>query len=413
MKDSFFQVVSIGELIALLQGFGPTATRLRALETAHGMALAEDVRANEDLPLTNRSCVDGYALRAEDGFGASESNPAYVDLAFVVDIETPASAVLEPGQCAQITTGGCLPEGADSVIMVEHTARLGADTIELRKTLAPWDNVMLRGEDAADGQVVLPSGAGLNAARIGLLAALGIGQAPVHARVRVGIISSGDEVVDVEAPVRPGLVRDVNSHALAALARAAGARVVRYGLVKDDLEALTAMLRTGLAECDLLLVSGGSSVGTRDHTLEAMQRVSQGRILAHGIAMSPGKPTILASAGNKAVIGLPGQVASAQVVMQVLIMPFIAHLGGHEDAFAPKQPTWSAVLTRNVASRQGRTDFVRVALHRDEHGGLSATPVLGKSGLLKTMLQADGLMEIPENREGFAAGMQVAVRPLV
>ncbi|WP_031385510.1 molybdopterin molybdotransferase MoeA [Desulfonatronum thiodismutans] len=430
MKESFFQVVSISRFVEALKTFPRTATLEREIAEAFGMVLAEPVVAAEDLPLMHRSCVDGYAVRAADTFGASESNPTYLDLALTVAIETPSDVVLEPGTCARITTGGCLPQGADAVVMVEQTLEMGGQgtsvsvgglggaTIEVHKTLSPWDNVMLRGEDVQAGETLLQPGTRLDGARIGLLAALGYSRVRVHAPVTVGILSTGDEVVAVDQPVRPGLVRDVNSHTLAALTQAAGARAVRLGLVRDDLQALAAALEKGLKECDVVLVSGGSSVGTRDHSLEALERLPGGEILAHGVAMSPGKPTILArtetDSGFKAVLGLPGQVASAQVVMQVLVLPFLAHLQGLDHAFdlGPLE-TVPARLSRNVASRQGRTDFVRVALSRVADGGLTATPVLGKSGLLKTLLQAQGLMEIPENREGFTAGTEVLVRPLV
>ncbi|PTN38218.1 gephyrin-like molybdotransferase Glp [Desulfonatronum sp. SC1] len=430
MKESFFQVVSISRFVEALKTFPRTATLERETAEAFGMVLAEPVVAAEDLPLMHRSCVDGYAVRAADTFGVSESNPTYLDLAFSVAIETPTDAALEPGTCARITTGGCLPQGADAVVMVEQTlemggqgtsdsvGELGGATIEVHKSLSPWDNVMLRGEDVQAGETLLQPGTRLDGARIGLLAALGYSRVRVYAPVTVGILSTGDEVVAVDQPVRPGLVRDVNSHTLAALAQAVGARAVRLGLVRDDLQTLTAALEKGLTECDVVLVSGGSSVGTRDHSLEALERLPGGEILAHGVAMSPGKPTILArtetDSGLKAVLGLPGQVASAQVVMQVLVLPFLAHLQGLDQAFdlGPLE-TVPARLSRNVASRQGRTDFVRVALNRDADGGLTATPVLGKSGLLKTLLQAQGLMEIPENREGFTAGTEVMVRPLV
>lgn len=413
MKETFFQVISVSECIQALQSFSATQPVIVDLEDAFGLSLAEDVAAKEDLPLTHRSCVDGYAVQARDTFGATESNPGYLELAFSIEIQAPSSFRLDSGQCAKIPTGGCLPDGADAVIMVEHTLGMASDTIETRKSLSPWENVMLRGEDAAGGERILLAGMRLNAARIGVLAALGYSRVPLHRRAVVGIFSTGDEVVEVSQPVRPGLVRDVNSHALAALASSSGGDVRRYGLVRDDIHALTEKLENALSECDLVLISGGSSVGGRDHTLEALQRVCAGRILAHGLAMSPGKPTIVAAAGNKAVIGLPGQVTSAQVVMQVLMMPFIAHLGGHKNAFNARWERFPAILSRNIASRQGRTDFVRVGLDSRGKGLPSATPVLGKSGLLKTLLQADGLVEIPENCEGLAAGQEVLVRPLL
>lgn len=412
MRETFFQVMPIQECIRLMQNFSPTPPMAVDLSHSLGMALAEDIVATEDLPMTQRSCVDGYAVKAGDTFGATESNPGYLDLAFAIDIQNPAGFRLESGQCARIPTGGCLPEGADAVIMVEHTLEMGSNTVEIKKSLTPWENVMLRGEDVSRGQRVLATGTRLNAARIGLLAALGCARVMVHRRLIVGILSTGDEVVDVSEPVRPGLVRDVNSHALAALTAGNRADVRRLGLVRDDLRLLTEAVGHARDECDLVLVSGGSSVGGRDHTLEAIQRVCDGRVLVHGLAMSPGKPTIVAASGNKVVIGLPGQVASAQVVMQVLMVPFMAHLSGDRDAFSNVRGCFPATLSRNIASRQGRTDFVRVSIEHPQSGLPKVTPVTGKSGLLKTLLQADGLVEIPENSEGLNAGQEVLVRPL-
>jgi len=412
VKETFFQVIPVRECIQVLQGFPPTPALTVDLEEAAHMVLAEDVAASEDLPLTHRSCVDGYALKARDTFGATESNPGYLDLAFAIDIHKPPDSGLKSGQCAKIPTGGCLPEGADAVIMVEHTLEMGPNTVEVRKSLPPWENVMLRGEDAAKGQRVLSAGTRLNTVRIGLLAALGCSRVSVHRRVVAGVISTGDEVVEVFRPTRPGLVRDVNSHALAALAGLSGAKVRRYGLVRDELPLLTEKLALALTECDVVLMSGGSSVGSRDHTLEAIRRVCSGRVLVHGLAMSPGKPTIVAAARDKAVVGLPGQVTSAQVVMQVLMLPFVAHLGGAGDAFRVGWNRFPAILSRNIASCQGRTDFVRVSLEHRDSGLPLAVPVQGKSGLLKTLLKADGLVEIPENSAGLNAGQEVLVRPL-
>ncbi len=412
MKEAFFHVVSLADCVSLFKTFGPVPAVSVDLRQAWGMALAEDVVAGENLPLAHRSCVDGYALKAKDSFGSTESNPGYLSLALAIDIQNPPTQCLENGQCAKIPTGGCLPEGADAVIMVEQTLLVGADVVEIKKSLSPWENVMLCGEDAEQGQQVLAAGTRLKAAHIGLLAALGISRISVHRRVLTGILSTGDEVVDITHPVRPGLVRDVNSHALAALAGSDHADVQGYGLVQDQPFLLKAKLEQALQECDVVLVSGGSSVGGRDHTLEAIRLVCDDQVLVHGLAMSPGKPTIVARAGARTIIGLPGQVASAQVVMQVLIQPLLAHLAGCRDAFSAGWDRFPAVISRNIASRQGRTDFIRVRLENIESRLPLATPVTGKSGLLKTLVQADGLVEIPENSEGLLAGQEVLVRLL-
>jgi len=409
VQGGFFKVLSPGELVALLRGFVPLPPEEAPLAALAGRALARDVTAREDLPLVDRSCMDGFAVRARDLFGATEANPAYLELMAELAIDVQPDFELAPGHCAAIVTGGTLPRGADAVVMVEHTASLGAGTIEFRKSPAPADNVMLRGEDARAGHTALAAGTVLRPQEIGLLAALGFEAATVRARPRVAILSTGDELVPVAATPRPGQVRDVNSHTLAALARTAGAEPVLHGLVPDEARALEAALAAAVADSDVVLVSGGSSVGVRDLTQAAIEAQPDASILAHGVAISPGKPTILARVGTKAVWGLPGQVTSAQVVMLAFGCPLLRHLAGDAGAFDPaRRRTVRARLARNVHSKPGREDYVRVALKRDGAGPL-AEPLAGKSGLLRTLVLAQGLVCIPAESEGLDAGAAVDV----
>jgi molybdopterin molybdotransferase len=252
--------------------------------------------------------------------------------------------------------------------------------------------------------VALPRGRTLRAQDVGLLAALGVTDIKTGRRPRVGVLSTGDELVPASATPRPGQIRDVNSCALCCLAAEAGAEAVPLGIIPDDLPQLCAALASALADCDVVLLSGGSSLGARDHTVAAMQAQPGAVILAHGIAMSPGKPTILARVGTKTVIGLPGQVTSAQVVMSVLIKPFLRHLAGDLTALSAQPPTFVAELSRNISGRPGREDFVRVRLEARIGAVPLAHPVLGKSGLLKTLLEADGLIAVPANAEGLYKG---------
>jgi molybdopterin molybdotransferase len=407
VKQGFFNVVSTGEFIKLLSGFAKLDTEYVKLEEALGRVLAQDVAAREDLPLLTRSSMDGYAVSARDVFGASESNPAYLEKAADLSVDELPDFTLEPGHCAGIVTGGGLPEGADAVVMVEHTEDLGGGAIEIRKSAAPGDNVMLRGEDAEAGSTALEAGRRLRPQEIGLLAALGYTEVAVGNPPRCGIISTGDEVVPVSQTPRPGQVRDVNSYALSALIETAGAQAVRYGLVPDDQQALSATLTKAVAENDVVFISGGSSIGVRDFTMACLEELPDAEVLAHGVAVSPGKPTILARAGKKAVIGLPGQVTSAQVVMLVFCVPFLAHLMGGANAFDPAgRPTRKARLARNVASKPGREDYVRVRLTQSADGWL-AEPLLGKSGLLTTMIRAQGLVRIPADTEGLSKDDEV------
>jgi len=385
------------------------------IDQAVGRCLAADVAAPEDLPPAPRACMDGYAVQARDLFGASESLPAYLELAGSVAIQRPPDFLLEPGTCAAITTGGWLPAGADAVTMVEHTQDVGGGTVEFRKPLAPFENVMLQGEDARAGSPALTAGTCLRAPQIGLLAALGLPRASVGRLPRVAILSTGDELVPAHEAPPPGRIRDVNAHALAAMCREAGALPTRLGIVPDETPALSSALSSALAEYDVVLLSGGSSVGSRDCTVAAIDNVPGAQLLVHGVAVSPGKPAILARSGDKAIVGLPGQVTSAQVVMHVFILPFLRHLAGRRDAFAPVRGR-PAVLARNVASRHGREDWLRVSLEErpgDPPGQPPlAHPRLGKSGLLRTLLQADGMVVVPASREGLNAGEAVEVLPL-
>jgi len=413
MSHGFFEVVSTTRFREILAGFPMLEAERAGLLAAHGRMLAEDVLAGEDLPPVNRSSMDGYAVRAADTFGASEGNPAYLESVGSLRVDAAPEFAVGPGECAAITTGGSLPQGADAVVMVEHTFDLGGGTVEIRKSLAPHDNVMLRGEDARAGEPALAQGARLRAQEIGLLAALGIESVPVRRRPRVAVLSTGDELVGVADTPRPGQVRDVNTHAVCALVAEAGAEPVAMERVPDRLEAIVEALAHGLAECDMLFLSGGSSVGTRDLTVEAVARLPESRLLVHGVQVSPGKPTILATAGahgGKPIWGLPGQVTSAQVVMHAFGMPFLRHLAGDLAAFDPaRRLTRKAELARNVASKPGREDYVRVSLDQRPGRLPLAVPRLGKSGLLKTMLQAEGLVVMDARLEGLKAGSEVDV----
>ena len=418
----FLNVVSREAFCALLAGFAPLGVEAVSFVDALGRTLAAALPAPEDLPRSARASMDGYAVNARDVFGATETNPAYADCVADLRIDWSEKAKgadglrLESGQCARIPTGGTLPPGADAVVMVEYTGELGAGTIEVRKTVAPGENVMLPGEDVAAGETALPAGRTLRAQDVGLLAALGITSVQVGRRPRVGILSTGDELVPPSETPRPGQIRDVNTSALCCLTAEAGAIPVPLGLVPDDLALLTQALTSALDSCDVILLSGGSSLGARDHSVAAMLALPEAEVLAHGIAISPGKPTILGRArgacGNVAVIGLPGQVTSAQVVMTVFIKPFLKHLAGDAQALALAAPPFVAELARNIAGRPGREDFVRVRLEARPGQPPLAHPVLGKSGLLKTLLEADGLISVAANAEGLYKGALCPVWPL-
>jgi len=406
MKEGFFEVQSVATCMQILQRFDPVG-EMEDLDVGSALArvLASDALSDEELPAFSRSSMDGYAVRARDCFGASEANPVYLTIKAALAVDEKPDCALLPGECAQIYTGGTLPQGADAVVMAEYTRGIADDEIEIFKPLGPGDNVMLAGEDCGRGQVAVGAGTRLRPQELGILAALGYSRVPVLRPPRVAILSTGDELVPVHEKPAPGMVRDVNSTTLAAWCSRAGAEPIPMGIIRDSLPQLQEAIRGAAAESDLVLVSGGSSVGTRDYCIEAISSLPLGRVMVHGIALSPGKPTIVAAQGRVPIIGLPGQVTSAQVVMYVLGLPFLRHLGGQVHAFqGERQARVTARVTRNISSPQGREDYVRVKIVHDPETGVSAEPILAKSGLLRSLLLADGLLPIPAQSEGVMAG---------
>ncbi len=407
--ETFFKVTDLESVLALRRTFPVAATEGVALGEAVGRVLAEAVRSDVDLPDFRRATMDGYAVQGASTFGASEGNPAYLSLRGAVPMGQDPDFAVGPGEAARIATGGMLPAGADSVIMIEHTEAVDDALIEAYRSVAPGQNMVEVGEDVARGQEILSPGRLIRPQEAGLLAAFGRGRVSVFRRPVVAIVSTGDEVVPVDQVPGPGRIRDINTYTLAGLVASAGGVALPLGIVRDDPQDLRTKCVLALAQADMVLISGGSSVGTRDFTIEVLSGLPAAEILVHGIAISPGKPTILARVGQKPFWGLPGHVVSAMVVFEVVVRPFIEHQAGVAGGLRP-QRRLPARLTRNLASAQGRTEFVRVRII-EQNGELWAQPVLGKSGLIHTMVQADGLVRIGQNTEGLEKGSPVAVLP--
>jgi len=409
MQD-FFNVVDIRTVFGHMQSFAPVDTEMVATHQATGRVLAESVHAAEDLPGFSRSTMDGYVVRAASTFGSSEANPAYLMVMGSVSMGTVPDMTVGPGEAVKIATGGMLPAGADAVIMVEHTEEVDADTIEVYKSVAPGQHVILAGEDYPAGAAVLYAGQKIRAPETGLLAAVGRESATVYRQPVITIISTGDEVIPTAQVPGPGQIRDINSYSLAGMVAEAGCRPLSLGIVRDNFEDLRTACRDALAQSDMVILSGGSSVGTRDFTIQVINSLPESELLVHGISISPGKPTILASVGGKPVWGLPGHVVSAMVVFEKIVKPFINRIHGLAEPF-PQSRGIQAHLARNVPSAQGRVDFIRVRLRRVD-GMLRAEPLLGKSGLINTMVKADGLIEIDSDTEGLDKDAPVSVIPI-
>jgi len=407
----FFRLQTRKEVLALYPRFAAVGTEEVDLTAALGRVVAAPIAAPEAVPGFPRASMDGYAVAARDTFGASVGMPAYLRVVGEIPMGRAPERAIAPEEAMRIPTGGMLPSGADAVVMVEYTAEHLDGTLEVRRPVAPGENVLHPGEDVAAGEVLFPPGSRLRPQELGLLAALGITHLMAYKKPRVAILSSGDEIVPLARQPAPGQVRDSNAYLAAAQVQEWGGLPQIHGIVPDDFPALRSALAAALATADLLLVSGGSSVGMRDLTLAAIQDLPGAAILVHGVALRPGKPTILAALGEnpvKPLLGLPGHPASAAVVMEVLGRPLLAHLAG---LAAP--PPWSrsvaARLSRNLAGASGREDYVRVRL-RVEGDTLWADPVLGPSGLLSPLIKSHGLVMIPLGVEGIFKGEEVTVQ---
>ncbi len=394
-----------------------------AVADALDRVLAAPLTAPHDLPGFPRSTVDGYAVAAQDTYGASDGLPALLDVVGEVAMGEAASVRLDEAQCALVHTGGMIPPDADAVVMVENTQRVGATgsqpatppvslvspfspfSIEIYRPVAVGQNVIQIGEDVRRGEPVLPAGHQIRPQDIGGLLALGIVEIDAAVAPRVAILSQGDEVVPPEQTPGPGQVRDINSYTLAALTRRAGGVPVMFPVVPDRLETLQDAARRALDENDLLVMSAGSSVSYRDMTAQVIQGLGDPGILVHGVSVKPGKPTILALCGGKPVFGLPGNPVSAMVIYDLFVAPAIRLLLGAAPAAKTQVP---ARLARNVASATGREDYVQVRLETRE-GERWAVPVFGKSNLIYTLIRSDGVIRIPLDSNGVAQGSWVTV----
>lgn len=398
--SEFFNVLPLGEARKLLNenwpGLPPEEIRL---DDALGQRLAVDVIADEDSPPFPRSTVDGFAAAAEDVFGASESIPAFLILKGEVIMGCAPDFTLGPGECAWIPTGGMVPDGASTVIMVEYTEKLGDDTVLITRPAGIGENIIRIGEDCKAGAIAIPAGRVIRPQDIGVAAALGVDRLKVQPPIRVGIISTGDEIVDISCSPQPGQVRDVNSYILAAAVRKMGGRADTYGVVPDDFDQLKQTIAGVLEEKDCVILSGGSSVGARDMSLQVLLSFPDARLLFHGLSIKPGKPTLAVKIGHKLAIGLPGHPVSALMVFKVLVGQIFD--SGYSNAVR-------AILSDNVASQSGRDDFVRVGLIEKEDD-IWAVPVYGKAGLIRVMAEAQGFIHIPYEKQGLSRGENVTV----
>jgi molybdopterin molybdotransferase len=406
----FLKVKTAGEVLSILDCVKPLPSEQVSLALACGRRLASDIAATEPVPHFARATMDGYAARARDTFGASESLPALLEISGEVVMGEAPGVRVSPGKAVEVPTGGMLPEGADAVVMVEYTAPLDNTTIEVTRPVAPGENVLNAGDDISFGAALFGKGAMLRPQDIGVLAALGTVEVEVTRVPRVALISTGDELVPVETrPLPPGKVRDINSFSLAALIESAGARIGMREMVSDRLEDQVSVCREAIEDHDAIVLSGGSSVGVRDYTARVLSALPESELLVHGVAIRPGKPTIFGLAGGALFWGLPGQPVSALMTCQAFVLPSLWRLQGMTQTELPPARTLRAVLNRQIPSVHGRTDYFPVSLSRGTGGDPEASPVFGKSGAIGILARADGYVVIPEHVEGLDPGAEVSV----
>jgi molybdopterin molybdotransferase len=406
----FFETRTRQQVLEIIARFGPVGTETAASAKASGRVLSAEVKSPCDLPHFDRAMMDGYAVRAEDVSGASPDTPVTLRVAGRVAMGKPAECAVEIGTAVEIATGGALPADADAVVMIEYTERLADDTIAVTRPVARYDNMMRAGEDYRQGEPVLPAGKRLAPKDISALVSLGVSEVEVFKRPAVAIMSTGDELVPHEQKPPLGQVRESNGVVLTALVERDGGTAINMGIVKDDLAKLTESTQQGLSDADVVLISGGSSVGARDLTLAVLESFENSEVLVHGVATRPGKPTIVVAVGGKPVVGLPGHPVSSLVAYEVVVRPLLERLSGCAESVvhARSGSVLRARLDQRVPALMGRDEYVRVRLERraDE---LVAVPLGRASGATSTLADADGWVLVDMNTEGLEAGEEVEV----
>ncbi len=409
MAQRFFQVLAPQEALQRLLEVVPVQTERIQTAGARGRVLAEDLYSAVDLPHFHRAAMDGYAVKAKDTFGASQSLPAYLKLAGVIEMGKEAVQALATGETFRISTGGMMPPESDAVVMVEHCDETAGGFVEIHRGVSPSQNVIQIGDDIKKGDFVFGRGRRLRAHDLGALTGIGLSSIEVFKRPRVALISTGDEIVDPDTRPLPGQVCNINQYALAGLIEEAGAELKDWGVVRDQRDLLRDAIGDALAWGDLVLLSGGSSMGAKDITLETILSFPDSEFIFHGISVSPGKPTLFATACGKPIMGLPGYPVSALVIFDLFAGPLIRRLGGEaRQALGRFHKSVRAILKTNVASQIGREDYVRVRLETQGESYI-AMPLPNKSGAIFTLVKADGMVRIDLNQDGLEAGEEVEV----
>lgn len=392
------------------EGFRPPFETVGLRDAVHRY-LAEEICSDTDIPQFDRSVVDGYAVIARDTFGTGESAPVFLEVIGSVDMGKACTFPLEPGKAVYVPTGGMLPVGADAVVMVEYVEHLDEKTIAIYRPAAPNSGIMNRGDDFKKEQLLFRRGHRITVKDIGMLAAIGKDRISVFKKPIVSILSTGDEIVDIAETPKPGEVRDINSYTIAAFAEATGAEIRTIQKVPDEASLLRNALSTAMAESDIVLISGGSSAGNKDMTAEIIDSMGAPGVVTHGIAMKPGKPTIIGIVENgqgrsKLVVGLPGHPMAAIVAYDVIVNDFMRKYCFHNE----EDPIClTAKIAENIHAGEGRETYQLVSLKKQADAAWIAEPIHAKSGSISQLMMADGYIKISSLSEGVKADSSVEV----
>lgn len=402
----FFKTLTLDEINQTLRYEGDLKNRVETvpLLKAYSRVTADDYHATYDLPMFNRSTVDGYAVKSAETTGASTSLPSFFTYAGEVKMGEMATKTLGPGQAIYVPTGGMIPDGADAMVMIEYVEKMDEENLLIYKPSPVGAHVSYRGDDLHNGEVIVPRGRKLSAYDIGLLSGAGYSSVDVYRELKVAIISTGDEIIDVDEPIEMGKIRDVNGYALSARLEELGCEVSMKVLVKDDFWALKSAVEEAIQKSDMILLSGGSSVGTRDFTSDVITSFENSSLIAHGVAVKPGKPTIVGKINEQYVFGLPGHPASALIIFNSIVMPLILSYEGRKHTpFSVR-----ATLTENVHASPGKDTFQMVKLISGGEG-YKCEPLYAKSGMMTLLANASGYIHLANTAEGLEAGTETSV----
>ncbi|MDR7855350.1 molybdopterin molybdotransferase MoeA [Tissierella sp.] len=398
----FFKVVSVDEGKSLLmdnfKDYEFQTEKINILESV-GRVLAEDIYSDINVPEFNRSTVDGYAIKVSDSHGATDSIPSILTIVGEVLMGQEAKISIKSGEAVYVPTGGMIPQGADGVIMIENTEKMDDNTILIYKSISQDENIIHKGEDIEKNALALKKGRKITPEVVGVLAALGISSFNIYRKPRFYNISTGDEIIGIDEELTMGKVRDINSYALSALIEKLGGEVVGNTIIKDDYHVLRAEVEKALEVSDIVMISGGSSVGTRDYTHQVINSFNGKGVFVHGVSIKPGKPTIMGEGKGKLIFGLPGHPVSSIIVFKTFLEFFINKKLGIDTI----SPRINAIVDSNFPSSPGRTTYQMVSLG-ERDGRFYATPSFGKSGMISLLSESQGYIIIEIHEEGVYKG---------